>query len=457
MKDRLKEEIEDSEPYIRGPIERFKAHTQESATYKRFGQKLNITEAEAKVEEEDETVVTVRAQMDGYDVVIEAAFFDDLEAEVGQYIVYPHSDMKFSLSNILMALEVDDFNDYRYICEVDDEDDANKAADKLMDALLKYDYYIRKAGEEDNLKLLTEIKQADELVESRDDIGDFTDRIRLKTAASIYKEKPNEKTRKKYIAALERHERKFGLHTKEKRILEKLKSGETVEFEKSIGKSVKDEYSRQKFVVCFVICLIMSAVCLAALFIVYAVRSRNGIILFDGFGILPEVLGGTMLGCLLYAVVGRPMIKRNFEKQGKEIKEKYDKKPKRFKFLSVLSDYVMYVITLALSLLFILAGMLTTVMTENSVVEYSLFGNKIECALSQTKAYQTLGHINENDEFEEYNAPNYIFIGENGHTYWFGPVRNKKKQKEVERIFSQNGIEPSVVKTDEEVFSETQD
>lgn len=450
MRNRLKEEVEDSEKFIREPIERFKVHAQKAAAYKRFGRKLNITEA--KGEEDDETVVTVRARMDGYDAFIEAVFLDDLGADVGQYIVYPGSDMKFDLSNILMALEVDDFNDYTYICDVIEDDEINEATDRLMDALSEYDCCIKKAGEGDNLKRLTEIKQADELVESRED-GSLKDLIRLGKAASKYEKKPNEKTRMKYIAALESYELKFGLHTKDKRILEKLKSGANIEFGKDIGESVEYEYSHKKFVVCSVICLIITAVCLAALFIVYAVRSRQGIMAFQGFTILFELLGGPMFGYFLYAVVGRPMIKRNFEKQGKEIKEKYDTDPKESKLNKVLAKYIMPAILGAMGAFLILGGvgMFESVLTENSVIGYSILGERTEFALSQTKVYQPLGQTGKWGNFEKYHAPTYLFIDENGNTYWFGSVKIKKKQKEVERIFSQNGIVPTVVRTADEI------
>lgn len=422
MRDRSKDKIEETDEFDREPIERFKVHAQKAAAYKRFGRKLKITETQG--EEEDETVVTVRAQMDGYDAFIEVVFLDGLGADVGQYIVYPNSDMKFNLSNILMALEVDDFNDYRYICDVIEDDEINEATDRLMDVLSEYDYFIKKAGEGDNLKRLTEIKQADEFVESRED-GSLKDLIRLGKAASKYEKKPNGKTRMKYIAALEKHEREFGLHTKDKRILEKLKSGEDIEFEKDIGESVEDEYSHRKFVVCFVICLIMSAVCLAALFIVYAVRSRQGIMAFQGFTIMFELLGGPAFGYFLHAAVGRPIIKRSFEKQGKEIKEKYDTDPKESKFNKVLAKYIVPAILGAMGAFLILGGigMHESVLTENSVIGYSILGERTEFALSQTKVYQPLGQTGKWGNFEKYHAPTYLFIDENGNTYWFGSVK----------------------------------
>lgn len=397
----------------------------------------------AQKEEYDEITVSVYVPMNSYTAIITGLVFDGSLLEVSGKIKFNEYDDEFEINDIIDLYDINDFEEYNIFGEFDE---------KIVDFFLKYDYEIKKARETDEFKKLVKIKAKREKEADKDEalIVTLIEMFKSDSLLGKYRRNPNKKTKGKLIKYYDKLNAKGKLKSKEKRLLNRLKSEEDVllklnddDRNTNYSKCRRKIYSLMFLFVIAVVFLIYIPV---ALFITK--DSVNGLSIHDIIYVL------TLCYCFWLSVVcafGKRIVQRYVDKKGIDAEEY--KNNNTDKYETYRQFIVKYIAPLVFSLLALYYSFDISIsaIKPDSFVYYHLF-NKQEYVYSELIVYKALGSYDNNRTYTEYSLPYFYFVNKDGDIFGSGLVDNEREFEKIETVFKENNISVNVVKSVDDII-----
>ncbi|MGN0533119.1 MAG: hypothetical protein ACI4IK_02060 [Eubacterium sp.] len=397
------------------------------------------------VNKDDEKALKVKFDCDGYSVYInceELVSTLNLEYE----FTYSGSSTRFLLTDIFNVLDINDFYDYYYSASADNEEEQKRTVDDLLYTIKRFDYDIRKAGEKKYLDDMQSMHYADKQINDSDDLK-IKDIIRCARLQTKMQKTKSEKDKQAFLKEMKSREERHLLTTYDKRYVAYLEQGYPIP--DNADSEDGDYFGYLKTVtVSTLICVAAGmAVCFALMLADKAMISNKGLYIFDNSNYIFAILGGCMLGYVLYSILATkiavaiaPEEQRDYVK--KERKERF----KDDNFLAKLwKKYISVILAALFSVVMMLVVSSGVCFNDNAVIHhFSVFDQEVN--YEDARIYLVKGWYDSDDVYSEYESPCYrIEYGEEN-TVETGEINSKDTLKELERIFNEHGITPVEVK-----------
>lgn len=357
--------------------------------------------------------------------------------------LYPGSDVKFSLDDVFNVLDINDFNEYFFDADSKDKQSQEKAVDDVLFLIDKYDYDIRKAGEDAYFSRMLDMHNEDEALFNSDKVK-IRDILKLSSLEVKLRKSKSEKAKNAYIKFVEKQEQKAGAENKTRRFVQYLKSGYDVpDSQENYENTLKYDKSA---LLCYVLCDVMGLIVAFAVFFAdYTAVSQKGIIITGFVDYLFMAVSGLCLGYILSRIFGTKIILALTKEENRDSALKSRKK--RFDdldfFEKIFSKYIAPFFAAVVMVFCVLIACSKVCITDNTVINHDLLGDT-EYKFEDVNVYLSKGHW-EDDEYLEYDYPCYVFDAGNGTTVETGEIRDEKNQKAIEDILNKNGIKPQII------------
>lgn len=403
-------------------------------------------------EEEDndgDKIIYANIDMNGYSFIIEYGLVGDTFINLEHYIKYKNDETLFDIAEIFALFDIDDFKSYSFL-ENTENGMVDKAIDTLLDMVQKYDFDIRKAGEGSNFKKLADTKQKDSWMQDSEKVR-IRDAMRLGTAHTNYRRKPNEKNKQKYIKELENFENKGRLAAEDKRILDKLKAGKDIKFELEQD-DIDHDYGIKFVIIASIFTAISFAICFGVFGVLYYLRSKEGLLVINTSSYLAIAISAIAFSIGFDWGVAPRLARKLVEKKGHKVSKNVDDTVLTNKLQKFIAYYIAPVFMPLVGAIIFIMGAPSLIMSDTSIIDYS-FVTKNEVPYSQMHVYSVKGETDDEEKFEKYDYPYYAFVDENEAVYEFGPIKNPKAQTKVNEIFDKNNITPTSIKTTDQFYN----
>lgn len=383
------------------------------------------------------------AELDGYTLCVEfQSFITSINIEMR--FTYPNSDIKFCLDDVLNVLNINDFEDYFFDADIEDEKSQEKAVEDILSLVEKYDYDIKKAGDEAYFSRMCEMHNDDEAHYNNKKIK-VRSLIKITVLERKMRKTKSEKDINAYIKYVEKQESTVGIDHKTRRFVEYLKAGYTVPdcYENSVDSD--DKYSKAAMV-CYIICAVIGLLVAFGIFLTdHAVISQKGIVNTGGVEYISAAVSGLSLGYIISRIFGTKIIlaltpQEHREKVLKDRKNRYNDTDF---FDRIFSRYCAPVVATIIALGGILMSCNTVCITDNSVINHDLIGDR-EYKFEDVKTYLSTGYWDD-EEYMEYDYPCYVFKADDELSLETGEIKNEKRRKEIEDILKNNGVKVGIL------------
>lgn len=395
-------------------------------------------------EEDDDSdkIIYANIQMNGYKFIIEYGLVGDILVNLEHYIQYQNDDSLFDISDIFTLFDIDDFKSYTFL-ENTENGMVDSAIDTLLDMMQKYDYDIRKAGESDNFKKLVDTKKEDAW-KLESDKTKIRDAMHLGSAHTRYRRNPTEKNKQRYIKELENFESKGRLASEDKRLLDKLRSGQNIVIEQE-QEDFDHRYRVANMIIIAIASVAIFIVCFAVYGILWYTRSKLGLLIVEPASVLAIIISAVAFSLGFDWGIAPRIAKKIVEKNGVKISKNIDQDIFRSKGQRFFAYHIAPIVLPIFGVITFIMGAPSTIMTDNAFVDYT-FGTKNETPYSQLEIYSVEGQ-SVDDKFEKYDYPYYCFVEESGAVHEFGPVKKNDDIARASEIFEKNNITPTPIKT----------
>lgn len=397
------------------------------------------------VNKDDERALKVKFDCDGYSVYInceELVSTLNLEYE----FTYSGSSTRFLLTDIFNVLDINDFYDYYYSASADNEEEQKRTVDDLLYTIKRFDYDIRKAGEKKYLDDMQSMHYADKQINDSDDLK-IKDIIRCARLQTKMQKTKSEKDKQAFLKEMKSREERHLLTTYDKRYVAYLEQGYPIP--DNADSEAGDYFGYLKSVtVSTLICVAAGiAACIAVMLADKAMISNKGLYIFDNSNYIFAIIGGCMLGYVLYSILATKIaVAIAPEEQMDYVKKERKERFKDDNFLAKLwKKYVSVILAALFSVVMMLVVCSGVCFNDNAVIDHSSVFDQ-EVNYEDARIYLVKGWYDSDDVYSEYENPCYrIEYGEEN-TVETGEIDSKDTLKELERIFNEHGITPVEVK-----------
>lgn len=357
--------------------------------------------------------------------------------------LYSGNDIKFSLDDVFNVMDVNDFNDYFFECDYEDKQGCENIIDNVLSLIAKYDYYIRKAGEEANISRMTDMHSEDERLYNNDNVK-LRDILKLSLLEMKLCKTKSEKAKNAYIKFVQKQQQKVGIDNKTKRFVEYLKSGYDIPDNQS-----EDDFSKydKTALLCYIICDVIGLIiAFAVLFVDYSVISHQGVVIgINTVDYLFTVISGFCLGYILTRIFGTKLVFALTPLDNKDSAMNFRKK--RFDDLDfadkIFQKYIAPALAFVIMIFSILIACGRVCIASDCVIEHNLIGDT-QYKYEDVIVYLSKG-VWEDDEYIKYDYPCYVFEHENEIIIETGEISDENTQRDIEKIFNDNAIEPQIL------------
>lgn len=398
--------------------------------------------------QEDIEYKTCTIKRDGYCVKLKLAVLIE-SVEMDYVILYPDSDIEFSLTDVFNVLDINDFNDYFFDVDIEDENSERKAIDDFTELINRYDYDIKKAGDSYHLSRMCDMHNEDKAIY---DSNNVKIRSLIKSAALEHKMRKTktDKAKNAYIKFMKKQQATVGIDHNTRRYIEYLEMGypipDNYQDEDSEDETKSGIAMLKSYAVCCAVGIFISFVIFGIdrLFIM-----QKGIVTNGMFEYTALVVSGLFLGYCVSRIFVSKLMCRLLPAMDKEkvvgfYKKRYDDDPiVRKIFLKYLGPFFA-----AFAFMAFLYGACNTVcIAEDSIIEHNIFDNT-QIRYEDARVYLVKGFLYE-DEYELYEYPYYTFE-QSDKSISTGELKNEKQRCMVENALKKYNITPSVVDKYEE-------
>lgn len=356
---------------------------------------------------------------------------------------YSGNDIKFSLDDVLNVLDINDFNEYFFDADAENERSQEEAIDDVLSLIDKYDYDIRKAGEDTYFPRMCDMHNEDEALFNSDKVK-IRDILKLSSLEVKLRKSKSEKDKNAYIKFVEKQEQKVGIENKTKRFVEYLKLGYDVPDSQEVYENTL-KYDKTALL-CYVICDVIGLIVAFAIFIAdHTAISQKGIITVGFIEYLFTAVSGLCFGYVLSRIFGTKIIlvltpSENRDSALKSRKNRFDDLDF---FEKIFAKYIAPVLAAVVMIFCTLLACSGVCVTDNSVIDHNLIGDT-EYKYEDVTVYLSKGYW-EDDEYYEYDYPCYVFDAGNEITVETGEIRKEEHQKAIKNVLNKNGIKPQII------------
>lgn len=394
-------------------------------------------------DEDDDGHFECSVELDGYTLCVE---FQSLITSIGieMCFTYPYSDIKFCLDDVLNVLNINDFEDYFFDPDIEDDKSQEKAVEDILSLVEKYDYDIKKAGDEAYFFRMCEMHNDDEAHYNNKKIK-VRSIIKMTVLERKMRKTKSEKDINAYIKYAEKQESSEGIDHKTRRFVEYLKAGYVVPdcYENTVDDD--DKYSKAAMV-CYIICAVIGLLVTFGIFLTdLAVISQKGIVNTGALEYIGVAVSGLCLGYVLSRIFGTKIILALTSQEDRE-KVSQDRK-NRFDdidfFDRIFGRYCAPVVATVVALVCILMSCNTVCITDSSVINHDLIGDR-EYKFEDVTTYLSTGYWDD-EEYMKYDYPCYVFKADDELSLETGEIKNEKHLKEIEDILKNNGVKIGIL------------
>lgn len=260
---------------------------------------------------------------------------------------YPNCDIKFDDNHIFNALEINDFNEYVFDFGENCEH-VEQAFSEAFDFLNKYDYDIRKAGEDANLSYMIQLYNEDEEYYRNVNFRNIVTKVlRLDNIKSRMFKTKKEKDKNAFLKYADKVSAEIGLDNSTKRLVNYLKQGYDVPDVKNDSRTDNELKFGKKAALSYLICDAVGLVVCAIIVLFIKSATLEGDVLST---IIDIAVPGLLLGYLLTRLFSTRIMMLLMPNEEKEAIVKY--RNNRFddlnKFDKVFAKYLAPVLATAI-------------------------------------------------------------------------------------------------------------
>ena len=371
------------------------------------------------------------------------------EGFISHELSWDEVDFEHDISEVFVLFDIDDFRDYSYDnCVV--ESRIKAAVDDTVGMLFKYLRDIKRVSEGDNyINLVTASNESDD-----GNNPSLLEYLRSEKLHNKMLKTRSDKDREKYIASLEKWQRKGWLSEYGKRNLKRLKQG-IIDEKYDDSEDWKKKYAKYFLLSVMILAAVCFGLCFALQFLSRLIFLSGGVVIYSDWAFMCTFFSGLVLSLVIIFIFSdRLTVKlvpenlRQYSDAYNEMVEDERYKSKGDKIFTRIA--IVFVAVFALPLLMTL-GTANYSFKSDSYDEHFFFANT-NVKYSDCTVYLVEGEYDD-DEYEKYDYPYYYIEHQSEGEKLvsdIGLVKNEKQQEQLKEIFDKNNVEIKKIKSVDE-------
>lgn len=357
---------------------------------------------------------------------------------------YSGETQAFELIDIFNVLDIKDFSDYTFIADKDNELQMKKSIDDMLYTIKKFSYDIAKAGEQPYIDIMKENAKRDKEIMDSNDVT-IKMLIRANSLQTKMQRTKTEKSKNAFLKEMKARDKKGLLTTYDKRFVEYIEQGYAIP---DVEEEESGDYLGlvKRELIAVLICVVVAfVICFGIFFFDKSMISAKGIYLLNGISYVCTVISSVLMAYAFYrmfkvklTVMLLPDEEKEYAKA--EAKKDYDSENIIQKIWRKYLSFIIAVIGMVVMIIVASAGVC---FAENEVIDHQLF-------LDTAYKYENIsvelvqGWRDDDDNYAKYDYPYYRIVA-NDNTFDVGEIKDKDQLTQVEKIFSDHNIVPTVV------------